>query len=183
MRQPLWIIVRRCLDWAAGAGGLVGACLVLPLTGVMIYEVVLRFAFDLPTFWAYEFAWMLTGAHFALGIGYVLREGQHVRVDFLYARLSMRAKALVDGLTHALFIAPVSSWLTVWLGIKAWQSFRLGEVSGDSAWNPVVWPLNLCVFLGFALFSAQSLAEILRSIERLMAGPGSEAGRNEHDNP
>ena len=34
---------------------------------------MLRFFFDLPTFWAYEFAWMLTGAHFALGVDTLLR--------------------------------------------------------------------------------------------------------------
>jgi len=148
---------------------MVGACLVLPLAGVMFYEVVLRFFFDLPTFWAYEFAWMLTGAHFALGIGYVLREGQHVRVDFLYARFGPRTRAAVDLFSQALFLAPLAVWLSVHLGGEAVAAWRVGEVSGESAWNPVVWPLKVAVFAGFAVFSLQVLATVLRDL-RVLAG-------------
>jgi TRAP-type mannitol/chloroaromatic compound transport system permease small subunit len=50
----------------------------------------------LPTFWAYELAYMMTGAHFALGVAYVMREGQHIRIDFIHARFSPRTKAAID---------------------------------------------------------------------------------------
>ena len=70
------------IDRLSGATGLVGASLVLPIAAVMFYEVVLRFFFDLPTFWAYELTYMMTGSHFALGIAYVMREEQHIRIDF-----------------------------------------------------------------------------------------------------
>lgn len=158
------------LDRVSGATGLVGACLVLPLTVVMFYEVVLRFIFDLPTFWAYELAWMLTGAHFALGVGYVLREGKHVRVDFLYERFGPRTRAAIDLLTQAVFLAPLIAWTTVILGDKALTAWRIGEVSGESAWNPVVWPLQLTVFLGFVVFATQILAEIIRNASTLFRG-------------
>ena len=164
--------VLRIADATSGATGLVGACLVLPLAAVMFYEVVLRFAFDLPTFWAYEFAWMLTGAHFALGIGYVMREGNHVRVDFLYARFGPRQRAAVDLLVEALFLAPLAIWLSVHLGAETWTAWRIGEVSGESAWNPVVWPLKLAVFIGFAVFALQVLAQILRDL-RTVLGRGT----------
>ena len=62
--------VIRLIDKLSGATGFVGGCLVVPLALVMFYEVVLRFFFDLPTFWAYELSYMMTGAHFALGIAY-----------------------------------------------------------------------------------------------------------------
>ncbi len=55
--------------------------------------MVARFLFDLPTFWAYELAYMMTGAHFVLGIALVMRSGQHIRVDFLQAALPLRLRA------------------------------------------------------------------------------------------
>ena len=158
----------QAVDRISGATGLVGACLVLPLAAVMFYEVVLRFAFDLPTFWAYEFAWMLTGAHFALGVAFVMREGNHVRVDFLYARFGPRQRAAVDLFVEALFLAPLALWLSVHLGVETLTAWRIGEVSGESAWNPVVWPLKLAVFVGFAVFTLQVLAQMLRNLRTVL---------------
>ena len=166
-------------DRLSGATGAVGACLVLPLAAVMFYEVILRFFFDLPTFWAYELAWMLTGAHFALGIAYVMREGQHVRVDFLYARFHRRTRAAIDLLTQLLFLAPLTAWLSVALAGTALEAFRVGEQSGESAWNPVIWPLSLAVFIGFAVFALQVIAEIVRNLCTLLGRDGDDevAGR------
>jgi TRAP-type mannitol/chloroaromatic compound transport system permease small subunit len=113
---------------------------------------------------------MMTGAHFALGIAYVLREGQHVRVDFLYARLGVRARAAIDLLSQALFLAPLALWLSVVLAGRALQSFQLGEVSGESAWNPLVWPVNAAVSLGFVVFALQVIAEMVRNLGVLLHG-------------
>lgn len=165
---PLTTRLCALADRLSGATGFVGACLVLPLAAVMFYEVVLRFCFNLPTFWAYEFAWMLTGAHFALGIGYVLREDQHVRVDFLYARFGPRGRAAVNLFSQALFIAPLAVWLGIHLGGEAVEAWQVGEVSGESAWNPVVWPLKTAVFAGFAVFAVQVIATMARDASVLL---------------
>lgn len=162
-------------DRLSGATGFAGACLVLPLAAVMFYEVVLRFCFDLPTFWAYELAWMLTGAHFALGIGYVLREDQHVRVDFLYARFGPRGRAAVNLFSQGLCVAPLAGWLSVHLAGETLAAWRVGEVSGESAWNPVVWPLKLAVAAGFAVFTLQVLASIVRDARVLLRAGGESA--------
>ena len=169
---------RVCLavDRLSGATGLVGGALAIPLVLVMFYEVVLRSCCDLPTFWAYELAYMMTGAHFALGIGYVMRENRHVRVDFLYARFSPRAKAAIDGFVQTLFLAPVIVWMTYVLTSNAWIAFVGGEVSGESAWNPYVWPLYTAVAFGFAVFSAQVLVEVVRNLRVVIGLPALDFG-------
>lgn len=163
----------RAVDHCSAATGLVGASLVVPLALVMGYEVVLRFCFDLPTFWAYEFAWMITGAHFALGIAWVTRTRRHVRVDFVYARLGPRARAAIDCLVNALLVLPCVAWLTSLLIRFAWQSWVGGEVSGESAWNPVVWPVNAAVAFGFVAFTLQLAAEVLKDLIMLCGGRGT----------
>ena len=42
-----------------------------------------------------------------------------------------------------------------------------GERSGESIWNPVVWPARLSFFVGFILFALQILAEVLKSLRQL----------------
>ena len=158
----------RTIDRLSGATGLIGACLVLPLAGVMFYEVVLRFFFDLPTFWAYELAYMMTGAHFALGIAYVMREGRHIRIDFIYANLGPRTQAAIDLSVNVAFLLPVIAWLSWTLLRVAVTSFQNDEVSGESVWNPVVWPLYSVVVFGFLVFTLQIVAEAIKAARVLL---------------
>ena len=149
-------------DRLSSMTGLVGASLVVPLALVMGYEVIARFVFDWPTFWAYEIAWMMTGAHFALGIGWVTLTKRHVRVDFFYARMSRRQQATVDLIVNAGFVLPCMAWVSSLLIRFAWDAWVKGEVSGESAWNPLVWPINTAIAFGFVVFSVQLFAEVLR---------------------
>ena len=142
----------------------VAAWLVVPLFVIMGYEVFARFVLNLPTFWSWEVAYMITGSHFVLGIAYVTKTRQHVRVDFIYARLSQRAQAAIDFIVYAGFVLPVSIWMTWRLGVVAIDAYRVGEVSGESAWNPVVWPIRSITAIGFGLFALQVLAEAYRSL-------------------
>ena len=142
----------------------IGAWLVVPLFVVMGYEVFARFVLGWPTFWSWELSYMITGSHFVLGIAYVTKTRQHVRVDFIYAQLSPRVQAAIDGAVYALFILPVTAWMTWRLGEVALDAYRIGEVSGESVWNPVVWPVRAIVTFGFGLFCLQVFAETVRTL-------------------
>ncbi len=161
------------IDRLTGVVGNLGAWIVVPLFSVMLYEVGARFLFDLPTFWAYELAYMMTGAHFVLGIALVLRSGQHIRVDFLHAALPPRLRAAIDLMVYVAFLLPVVWWMTWRLGVVAVEAFVGGEVSGESGWNPVIWPLRSVVALGFALFGLQILAEIVKTARIVLGREGA----------
>ena len=157
------------IDRLTGIFGNLGAWLVVPLFSIMTYEVIARFFFDLPTFWAYELAYMITGAHFTLGIALVLRQRQHIRIDFLYSILPRRAQAGIDFVVYVCFLLPVVWWMTWRLGAVAVEAFRVGEVSGESGWNPVIWPLRTVVAFGFGLFGLQLIAEAIKSGRAILA--------------
>lgn len=135
----------------------------IPLFVIMGYEVFARFLFDLPTFWAYEFAYMITGAHFVLGIAYVTKARLHVRIDFLYGRFPRRVQATIDCIIYVFFLLPVSAWMSWRLGVVAVDAYLIGEVSGESAWNPLVWPLRSVVAFGYSLFTLQIVAEGMKT--------------------
>ena len=149
------------------------AWLVVPLFVVMGYEVFARFVLGWPTFWSWELSYMITGAHFVLGIAYVTKTRQHVRVDFVYAQMPPRYQAAIDFFIYAFFVLPVSAWMTWRLGVVALEAYRIGEVSGESVWNPVVWPVRAIVTFGFGLFCLQVFAEAVRTL-RIVLGHAQE---------
>lgn len=151
--------------------GWFAALLILPLTIATCYEVFSRYLFTAPTIWAFELGYMLTGAYFLLGAALTLQRGEHIRIDLVYARLSVRRKALVDIVCYLCFFIP----FTVFLGIRLWEymahAFQTGENSGQSAWNPVIWPFRLVFFLGFASLGLQALAEAAKCAFTLAGRP------------
>jgi TRAP-type mannitol/chloroaromatic compound transport system permease small subunit len=143
--------------------GVAAATLVVPLGLIMTYESLARFALNLPTFWAYELSYMITGAHFALGIALVTRRGEHIRIDFIYARLSARGKAILDFAILLCCMVPVMTWVAAELVDYAWGSWIGEERSGESGWNPVVWPVRVAVAFGFVAFALQLMAETVKT--------------------
>ncbi|WP_282607173.1 TRAP transporter small permease subunit [Pelagibius sp. Alg239-R121] len=149
--------------------GWLAAATAAPLMLAMVWEVVSRYAFNQPTFWAYELGYMLMGAGLMLGIAYAMQTRSHVRVDFLYGALPRRGQALVD-LFGFVFLLPMVLWMTLGLWDYLVYAYVNNEVSGESAWNPVVWPFRVTFVTGFAFFALQTLAEIIKSAHTLFSG-------------
>jgi len=155
--------------------GWLAAAIAAPLMLAMVWEVISRYVFNSPTFWAYELGYMLMGAGLMLGIAYAMQTRSHIRVDFLYGALSPRSQAAVD-LVGFLFLLPMVLWMIWGLWDYLVYAYVNNEVSGESAWNPVVWPFRTTFVAGFVLFALQILAEIAKSAHLLLKGRPLEVG-------
>lgn len=147
--------------------GVVTGWLTLPLIFATVYEVLSRYLFNSPTIWAYEIATMATGTLLLLGAPFTLKEKGHIRIDVFYSGFSKRRKLLVDFFGYLFFIMPVGYWLSYRLGLYAWEAFETGEQSGESTWNPVIWPYRVVFCLGILLLTLQATSEWLRSLVEL----------------
>lgn len=152
----------RLIERVSGASGEITAWLVVPLIAATVYDVAARYIFNAPTQWAYEIAYMAMGTHALLGMAYTLREGGHIRIDAFTQHMSQMGKALVDLLGYAI-VLPCLCWVTwslwhYWVG-----AFESGEQSGQSAWNPVIWPFRVVFLLAFVLLALQIVAEMLKA--------------------
>lgn len=158
--------------------GYLAALLIVPLVLATVYEVASRYLFTAPTIWAFELGYMLTGAYFLLGSALTLQRGEHIRIDLIYARLSPRKKALIDLICFAVLFIPLS----IFLGIRLWDYMAAaqasGEGSGQSAWNPPIWPFRLVFVIGFATLGLQALAECLKCIRTLAGHPTGSYARS-----
>ncbi len=153
------------VKWMAYAGTL----LLIPLIVSMMTEVISRYVFGAPTLWAYETAYFLTGSFFLLGIGYTLQVGGHVKVDLMTELLPDRVNGIIHTIGYV-FAGLFSIWATWGLTESFIETYQTGETTGESAWNPVIWPFRAVAAFGFLLFSIQILIELYRTLSRLIRG-------------
>jgi TRAP-type mannitol/chloroaromatic compound transport system permease small subunit len=151
-------------DWL---GRWVSFC-VIPISALVLFEVVCRYLFNSPTVWANEMTQMLFGAYVILSGGYIMRWGGHVNVDILYSRLSDKTRAVMDIATSFLFFLFVGM-MAVYGGSLAWESLSMLERS-ESAWNPPIYPVKLTIPLGCILLLLQGLTTLIRNIMILVNG-------------
>lgn len=151
--------------------GYIGAWIMAPLIVSMVYEVVSRHLLDAPTSWAYEMGYMLAGSTYMLGIAYCLRVDGHVRVDFLYDNLGRKGQAIIDILGYLILMLPVTIWVTYGLYGYAMEAYLTHEQSGESAWNPLIWPFRAVWVIGFAALVLQGVAELVRAALVLAGRP------------
>lgn len=143
------------------AGWLLGFA-VIAVTATVIYEVVARGAFGLPTTWANETTVYLSAITYLLAGGYAALARAHVRIDVLYERFAARTRARLDIFTFVFFVLYTGT--LVWVGWQmGWQSLSQGETTG-TPWNPPIWPVKLAIPLAGLLLLVQGLANLLRDL-------------------
>ncbi len=172
-------LIIRLIDRISGGMGLLAAWVLMPLIFATVFEVISRYVFNSPTMWAYEIGYMATGANFLLGVAYTLREGGHIRIDVLHAQFRPRTKAIVDFFGYLILFLPAGLWLSYRLGLYAMEAIESGEGSGESAWNPVIWPFRIIFFLGIAMLTLQAIAECVRAF-KAMTKPSSDVDTKSH---
>ncbi len=145
------------------------AMICIPIMAVsIVYEVICRYALNSPTIWAFEVSYMLMGVSLLLGIGYCAQLRKHIRVDFLYDNLSLKKQSLLDGAGYIFLLIPASVLLT-WGLFEYWiEAYKVNERTGESAWNPLVWPFKFFFAFGFYLFTLQIISELVKCLMRAM---------------
>ena len=160
----------RRLDQIAIWSGRLAAWLVVPMVLSLVYEVVSRYFFNMPTAWAYDMTFILYGTFFMLGAPYTLMKKGHIRTDSLYAGWSPRRQGLTDAVCYLVFFFP-SIVIFSWLGWEYfWKSFEQGERFVTSPWMPAAWPLKFMMPLAGVLLLVQGTSETLKSIYAAVRG-------------
>ena len=144
--------------------------LILFLALALVYEVVARYVFRAPTFWAFEVSYMLYGALFMMGLAYVLLHGGHVRIDVLYRRLSPRKKAIIELFCYLVFFFPVMAIILKYGIDYAQLSWQLRERSVMSAWKPPIYPFKTIIPVAIFILTLQGVAEFLRHLVIALKG-------------
>lgn len=170
----------RLIDAFSRFLGVIAAVLVVVLVVLMLYDVLLRYAFNAPTSWGNDLNTMLMGASFVLSIAYAMSTDSHVRVDLLYSEATKPRMRIVDLIGFIFIVLPTLSFITWGLWGHFITGLQSGERTGSGGWNPVVWPFRLMLFFGFLMFTIQIVAEIIKRVASLSGHPIEDAKIADH---
>ncbi|MEO9150416.1 MAG: TRAP transporter small permease [Burkholderiaceae bacterium] len=149
------------------------AWLILLIFGLLIVDVVMRYAVGRPWVWTSETSQLVFGFYAVIGGGYLLAERGHVNVDIFYGRFTRKRKAAVDVATSVLFFLFMAVLLYQGSSM-AYESAGKLETS-QSIWNPWIWPVKLAVPVGGLLLLLQGVVRLWSDIRVLMGLPCDDA--------
>lgn len=155
-------------DWLNAKFAWIVAFLMVPMLGIMIWEIMMRYVFNSPSHWAYEISLFVFGAFIVLGGAYTHLTGAHVNVDIFWGRFSPKGRAILDVITSVfsfLFLG-VLFWTSLQITINSWQ---IGETT-MSHWKPIYYPLRTVVPVGCFLLLMQVVAKLIRDLGLAFTG-------------
>ena len=138
------------------------------LTALLItFEVVMRYVFSAPTVWTFDITVFLIIYSAFVGSAFTMKEGKHVKVDFLISRIARyRVPYFCLGILTNLVL--VLFWVLV-----TWRTFeesltahRLSEVTLSYLRFPMTIPLA-AIFVGGVLVLVQLIRELVRQVSGL----------------
>ena len=130
----------------------------------LVYDTVARYVFNAPAEWSYDISYMFYGAIFLLGAAYTLRIDKHVRIEIFYGKMSRRSKALIDAICYVILFFPAVGSLIYFGGVFAIKSWKLLEVSGESMWQPAIYPFKTVLPIAAFLLMLQGIVEFIRCV-------------------
>lgn len=175
--------ISRPLDRLLVAIGEASAWLWLAVLLVVLANVFSRFALSRGSIALEELSWHLFGAALMLALAYAVVRDDHVRVDVLRERFSLRSQAWIELIAIALLALPVIALMIDALVPYAYKAYLYNERSQAPSGLPYrfifksVLPLGL-LLVALALFSrALRCSTLLFNFPRALMVPSDERDR------
>lgn len=149
--------VARIVSWA-----------IVVIIAATVYEVIMRYIFNNPTIWVFEFNYLVHGPYFLLIGAYTFAINGHVNVDVFYGRFNPRVKAIIDLFTMPLFFFFIGMML-IYGGQFSLNALSFRE-NLSSAWAPPVYPVKMIIPVAAALLMLQGIAKYIRCLHLAITG-------------
>ena len=130
------------------------------LTAAVMYEVIMRYFFNAPTLWAFDFTIQMYGAVFMMGGASAMSTKTHVKADMYYNKLSEKGQAILDLILFICFYAPGVFALTYagyFYAKKAW-------IVHETSWNS---PAQIQVYFSKSLIPIAGLLLLIIGISEI----------------
>ena len=156
--------INKVIDIVNDRVGNILSYVIIAITVIIIYEVIARYIFDSPTFWAHESAQLAFGSYAALGGAYTLFHRAHIRVDIIYARFPPVVKLIADVVIFIVFL--------LFLSVLLWKTAEMAQASLSiretswSNWHPVLYPFKMMMPIAAGLMILQGTANFIRDIRQ-----------------
>jgi TRAP-type mannitol/chloroaromatic compound transport system permease small subunit len=169
MPRNKWLAFAKKIDGISDWTGRLFAWLVIPLTILIVFEVITRRFFGAPTIWTFELSNFLFGGHFMLVAAYGLLYKSHVRIDLFVMRGSKRTQEILDLISYLILFFPFII-VILYHGIDyAKDSWATWETSW-STWGPPLYPSKTVIPVMAFLLLFQGISEVIKKVVYLKTG-------------
>jgi len=169
MAKNKWIALAKRIDGVSDWTGRCFSWIVIPLTVLIVFEVITRRFFGAPTIWTFEMSNFLFGGHFMLVAAYGLLYKSHVRIDLFVMRGSKRTQEIFDLLGYFILFFPFVIVILYHGVIYAIDSWAMWETSW-SVWGPPLYPAKTVIPITAFLLLIQGISEVIKKMIFLKTG-------------
>jgi TRAP-type mannitol/chloroaromatic compound transport system permease small subunit len=148
----------------------------LILLGVIVLNVLLRYAFSEGRIELEELQWHLYSIGFLLGLSYAYKADTHIRVDVVHERLGPHIQAWIELYGILLFLLPLIALILIFSVPFVLSSYQLHEVSQAPGGLPLRWLIKAFLPIGFIFLLLAVIARLSRVWSYLFFS-GSQHGR------
>lgn len=162
--SSLWIKIENALVYFIDIIGKLIAWILLLMIFNVLFDVVMRYFFHNSSVGMQELEWHLFSVVILFGIGYALKEGAHVRVDFLYDNFSPKTKAYINIFGTFLFLIPLATLIVFGSFEFVHDSYIMNEISEDPGGLTQRWLIKAMIPIGFIFLLFCGAVYILKNI-------------------
>lgn len=139
----------------------------------VFFDVVMRYSFHNSSVAMQELEWHLFSVVILFGVSVSLIDEAHVRVDFLYDRLSLRSKALINIIGTVFFLLPLALLILFGSFDFVRDSYQIKEISENPGGLPYRYLIKGMIPLSFLLLIFTAFGYTVQNINILRnAGAG-----------
>lgn len=151
----------RAIDRIAIFVGRVTMMMIISMTGVMLYEVFLRYALETPTLWANELTLWIAGFVFLCSGFYAMQQRCHIRIFLLYDICPRWVQRLFD--TIWVFLLALFAFFLVYGSFKQVfvVKFYKWEMFGTAFDPPIPATLQPMVLIIVVLIALQAIVNLI----------------------
>ena len=140
--------------------GRVTMMLIVLLTGVMLFEVLLRYVFEAPTLWANEMSLWLAGFVFLCAGLYAMQQRSHIRIVLLYDAVPRWLQRIFDVISTACIV--IFAFFLCYGGYgEAFDKFYRWETFGTAFDPPIPATMKPMVLLIVSLVALQAVVNLI----------------------
>ncbi len=153
-------------------GKIIAIILVLMIFNVF-YDVIMRYFFQNSSVAMQELEWHLFSLVILFGMSYSLMTEAHVRVDFVYERLSESKKAYINIFGTLFFLLPLA-FLVAFGSIEfAKDSYMIDEISEDPGGLSHRWIIKSMIPIAFFTLIFTSIGYMIKNINIIIDQKGT----------
>ncbi len=143
---------------------------------IIVFNVVMRYAFDQGRIEFEEIQWHIYATGFLLGLSYAYQADAHIRVDVLHEQFSPDLKAWIELYGILLFLMPFIAIVLIYSVPFVWSSYQLAEVSQSPGGLPYRWAMKAALPIGFFLLLLATISRLSRVWSFLFFNRGARDG-------